>query len=121
MQLAQKDEPVPEVNLEDKHLKHAAARDPDKTYDKGHIAPHRGLQASGSIDPKQQQEYANYWLMQPVYTHEYTESVKPRHLPTETVCLVLSADLDTHLELSKVAQISHVLTCVQLRSSLELH
>ncbi|KAL3152979.1 hypothetical protein ABBQ38_012008 [Trebouxia sp. C0009 RCD-2024] len=83
--LAQQNEPVPEGKLEDKHLNHAAAGDPDKTYDKGHIAPHRGLQVQGNTDPKQQQEDAKYWLMQPVYTHEYTESVRPRHIPTETV------------------------------------
>ena len=90
MQLGQKDDPVPEGNLEDKHLNQAAAGDPDKTYDKGHIAPHRGPQVQGSTDPKQQQEDAKYWLMQPVYSHEYTESVKPRHIPTETVGLALS-------------------------------
>lgn len=84
-QLAQKDDPVPEGNLQDKHLNQAAARNPEKTYDKGHIAPHPGLQIQGSIDPKQQEEDAKYWLMQPVYTHEYTESVKPRHIPTDTV------------------------------------
>lgn len=94
MQLAQQNEPVPEGKLEDKHLNHAAAGDPDKTYDKGHIAPHRGLQVQGNTDPKQQQEDAKYWLMQPVYTHEYTESVRPRHIPTETVCVPLSAKLD---------------------------
>ena len=84
-QLAQKDDPVPEGNLEDKHLNQAAARSLDKTYDKGHIAPHPGLQLQGSADPEDQKKDANYWLMQPVYSHEYTESVRPRHIPTDTV------------------------------------
>lgn len=88
MQLAQKDDPVPEGKLEDKHLNQAAVTNPDKTYDKGHIAPHPGLQVQGSTDPKQQEKDLHYWLMQPVYTQEYTESVKPRHIPSESVCLV---------------------------------
>lgn len=91
MQLAQKDDPVPEGSLHDKNLNQAAARNPEKTYDKGHIAPHPGLQVQGSTDPKQQEEDTKYWLMQPVYTHEYTESVKPRHIPTDTVRAVTSS------------------------------
>lgn len=96
-QLAQKDDPVPERNLEDKHLDQAAARTPGKTYDEGHIAPHPGLQVQSSLDPKQQEEDAKYWLMQPVYTHEYTESVKPQHLPANTVGSVICADSNAEL------------------------
>ena len=96
-QLAQKDVPVPEGNLKDKHLEQAAARTRGKTYDEGHIAPHPGLQVQGSSDPKQQEEDAKYWLMQPVYTHEYTESVQPQHLPTNTVGSIISADLNADL------------------------
>ena len=86
MQLAGKnDEPVPKGKLEDKGLSHEAAHQPNKTYDQGHIAPHKGLQMHGSPDPKQQLADAKYWLMQPVYSHEYTESVKPRHISADTV------------------------------------
>ena len=111
-QLAQKDDPVPEGSLEDKHLDQAAARTLGKTYDEGHIAPHPGLQVQGSSDPKQQEEDAKYWLMQPVYTHEYTESVKPRHLPTNTVGSItrLSADsIAEQAEISVLAQADAVL------------
>ena len=85
LQSAQANDPVPEGDLQDKHLDQAASTDPAKTYDQGHIAPHKGLLHQGSQDAKQQEADAKYWLMQPVYTHEYAESVKPRHIPAVQV------------------------------------
>ena len=85
LQLASSAVKSTEGNLSDKKLDQAAARNPDKTYDKGHIAPHPGLQLQGDADPQQQEDKARYWLMQPVYSQGYTESVKPRHIPTNTV------------------------------------
>lgn len=49
---------------------------PTKTFDQGYVAPHKGLQPTTA---------EAYFLMQPVYSQEYVESVKPKHLPAEKV------------------------------------
>lgn len=103
MQLAQNNEPVPEGNLEDKQLKQAAAGCPDQTYDKGHIAPHAGLQVQGSPDPEQQEADAKYWLMQPVYSHEYVESVTPRHIPAVQVPSTSASTSHSHSDSTELS------------------
>lgn len=87
MQLAQRDDPVQEEKLEDEHIEQGAAKSSDKkSFDKGNIAPAPGGQPSEMPDPKKQEHGdAEYWLMQPVYSKEYTENVKPRHIQPEKV------------------------------------
>lgn len=85
--LAQQDEPVEEERLQDEHVDQKAAKSRDAdTFDKGNIAPDPSMQSDKMPDPKKQEHGdAEYWLMQPVYSKEYTESVKPRHIPAEKV------------------------------------
>lgn len=87
MQLAQRDEPVQEEHVQDEKMDQDAAKSRDsREFDKGRIAPDPGMQADAMPDPKKQEHGdAEYWLMQPVYSKEYTESVKPRHIPAEKV------------------------------------
>ena len=79
-----------EEKLEDEHIEQGAAKSSDdKSFDKGNIAPAPGGQSSEMPDPKKQEHGdAEYWLMQPVYSKEYTESVKPRHIQPEKVASV---------------------------------
>ena len=87
MQLAQREEPVEEADLGDHKISEKAAGEaPDKTFDQGGIAPTPGLQKDGEAEEKQDKEGSTYtWFSQPVYSAEYLASVKPRHLPPETV------------------------------------
>ena len=89
VQLAQREDPVQEETLDDEQIDHGAARTSDKhSFDKGNIAPAASHQASPADmpDPKKQEHGdAEYWLMQPVYSKEYTENVKPRHIQPEKV------------------------------------
>lgn len=66
-------------------MERGAAKSSDKqSFDKGNIAPDPGHQAPP--DPKKQQHGdAEYWLMQPVYSKEYTENVEPRHIKPQKV------------------------------------
>ena len=85
VQLAQRDEPVEEERLQDEHVDRQAAKSSDsKEFDKGNIAPDPSMQSDEMPNPKKQEHGdAEYWLMQPVYSKEYTESVKPKHIPAE--------------------------------------
>lgn len=87
--MAQRDDPVKEETLEEQHIDQGAAKSSDpQSFDKGRIAPDPGHQAAAVPDPKKQEHGdAEYWLMQPVYSKEYTENVKPRHIKPEKVCL----------------------------------
>ena len=64
----------------------AAKSSDQQSFDKGNIAPDPGHQKSAQPDPKKQEHGdAEYWLMQPVYSKEYTENVEPRHIKPEKV------------------------------------
>ena len=69
----------------------AAKSSDDHSFDKGNIAPDPGHQKPAQPDPKKQEHGdAEYWLMQPVYSKEYTENVEPRHIKPEKVSSVQS-------------------------------
>ena len=88
LQLAQRDDPVEETRLEDQNVHHGAENSPDSDkFDKGHIAPEPGMQTQGGADGDKQQDKVDveYSMMQPVYSLEYTESIKPKHIPAEKV------------------------------------
>ena len=88
VQLAQREEPVEEADLGDHKISEKAAGEaPDKTFDQGGIAPTPGLQKDREAEEKEDKGQNTYtWFSQPVYSAEYLASVKPRHLPPETVC-----------------------------------
>ncbi|DBB18396.1 TPA: hypothetical protein ACH3X3_000047 [Trebouxia sp. C0006] len=83
--LAQRDDPVEETKLEDEHVGQGAASTSDsKSFEKGHIAPEPGMQTMAADGEQQQNEVdVEFSLMQPVYSAEYTESVKPKHIVPE--------------------------------------
>ncbi len=87
MQLAQRDDPVEETKLEDENVGQGAANTSDsKSFDKGHIAPEPGMLTTAADGEQQQNEVdVEFSLMQPVYSSEYTESVKPKHIVPEKV------------------------------------
>ena len=91
VQLAQRDEPVEEERLQDEHVDQKAAKSRDAdTFDKGNIAPDPSMQSDKMPDSKKQEHCdAEYLLMQPVYSKEYTESVKPRHISAEKLGMIL--------------------------------
>lgn len=67
-------------------MHHGAENSPDsEKFDKGHIAPEPGMQTQGSADGDKQQDKVDveYSMMQPVYSLEYTESIKPKHIPAD--------------------------------------
>ncbi len=87
LQLAQRDDPVEETKLEDEHVGQGAASTSDsKSFEKGHVAPEPGMQTMAADGEQQQNEVdVEFSLMQPVYSAEYTESVKPKHIVPEKV------------------------------------
>ena len=89
LQLAQRDDPVEETHLEDEQVGQGAASTSDsKSFEKGQIAPEPGMQTMAADGEQQQNEVdVEFSLMQPVYSREYTESVKPKHLVPEKVSL----------------------------------
>ncbi len=97
MQLAQREDPVPEGDLNDKRVDQGAADSSnEKTFDKGHIAPEPGMKTKPTDGEEQNEVEAEYALMQPVYSREYTESVEPRHIPADNVSFVSCDWLRNH-------------------------
>ena len=107
VQLAQRDEPVEEERLQDEHVDQKAAKSHDsETFDKGNIAPDPSMQSDKMPDPKKQEHGdAEYWLMQPVYSKEYTESVKPRHIPAEKASTLFFCTFSTNTSIITIGLI----------------
>lgn len=49
----------------------------------------------------------NYFLMQPIYTKDYLESIKPKHLPPETVPLLILLILNFNLYFKKIQKMAY--------------
>lgn len=92
VQLAQREDPVEEKSVDEMQVDQKAANSSDaKTFESGHIAPDPGHQTKDSTDSNQQNEVDAEWaLMQPVYDREYTETVKPIHVPAENVGMLMT-------------------------------
>ena len=95
-------------------MHHGAENSPDsEKFDKGHIAPEPGMQTQGGADGDKQQDKVDveYSMMQPVYSLEYTESIKPKHIPAEKV---LHLYLSHHHHLLTVTSVPILLSVLSL-------